>query len=44
MHGALAQDPTAFLKRLFKSSPPVQSAEYSKQVIQDEAKYILQVG
>lgn len=39
---ALATDPTAFIKRLFKSSPPTHDASYAKQVIEDESQYILQ--
>ncbi len=43
MRNALAADPAAILKNLFKSGPPKQDANYVQQVIKDESQYVLQV-
>lgn len=39
---ALTLDPVTILKNIFKLSPPVRDAAFSKSVMAEEAKYILQ--
>lgn len=38
----MAADPASFLKKLFKPAPPKHDASFGKQVIADEAQYVLQ--
>lgn len=39
---ALGLDPASLLKGVFKKAPAVRDAAYTKSVIEDEAKYVLQ--
>lgn len=41
---ALGLDPASLLKGVFKKAPAVRDAAYTKSVIEDEAKYVLQVS